>query len=194
MTLFDKRADGSAVTNSAASITRVIKVAAITLGVLVPVQALAQTAPAPVQPPPVRSAIDSNGVDLISLKVSATDSTLTIGGDNSRLSYARRFVRNSQPGSAATNLDGYVDAFQSSATLAYVVLGDRSELFDAASYVYTAREGSSSTLVYNASTQIWTYRRDDGLVAIFDGNHLNSQVTDQFGGLVNEIMAAKQVR
>jgi RHS repeat-associated protein len=147
--------------------------------------AAAQTAPTAIAAPPVRSAVDSNGVDLISMTQSAAEAPLSIGDASSTHMV---YVRTPNRGGFSSNLDGYV--FLGANNVTSVVMGGGAETFDTSNFTYTPLNGTPSTLTYNAGTQIWTYVQGDGTVVHFSGymeNEQSEQGVGGIGGLITDI-------
>lgn len=113
-------------------------------------------------PPPVRSTVDANGVDLTgrSLTVSTTDVVI---GEPSQggLTYTRSFIK----AGWYDNHSGRVTIPESGPTI--VSLGDRTETFTPQIDGYVPTAGNGATLVENNLTHVTTYTSADGVVAEF---------------------------
>ncbi|MDO8297680.1 MAG: RHS repeat-associated core domain-containing protein [Caulobacter sp.] len=150
----DAGANRSARIGPAAWLTLIVMVLAVAAG---PNRALAQGVP----PPPIRSTIDANGVDLISGDFTYSVEELSIGQPGAGgLSYLRSFVETGWR-------DNFVGTINSDGTVYTVSFGGTSESFDLVGGVYTPGEGQGSTLTFDAGTQLYTYRSGDGVVAVF---------------------------
>ncbi len=113
-------------------------------------------------PPPVRSSVDSNGVDLLSgdFTYSATD--VVIGQpQQGGLTYARTFHKDRWR-------DNHTGTITSSGTTYTVSLGSGSGVFTlSGGGVYTADQADGSSLTFDAGTQTYRYTSSDGAVAVF---------------------------
>jgi RHS repeat-associated protein len=130
-------------------------VAAITLCI----PASAQTA---ADLPPVRSAVDGNGVDLVGGSVNLDQTDVSIGPPGpGGLAYSRSHRRN-----------GWFDSFQISLLVAssvYTVsIGGSSESFTLSGGTFTPNQGQASRLVYNSATTMYEYTSASGVLAILD--------------------------
>jgi RHS repeat-associated protein len=124
--------------------------------------AAAQTAP----PAPVRSSIDGNGVNLFDQTFNVEAPSLSLGGDDSGITFHRVNY-----GSTWTDTTiGYLNLSGSTMT---VSIGPMSDSFTVSGSTYTSTEGNGSTLTYNSTTKVYTYTQSDGTVAHFDGNNAN---------------------
>lgn len=147
-------ADRSARIGPAAWLALVVMMLAVAAG---PGRALAQGVP----PPPIRSTIDANGVDLISGDFTYSVEELSIGQPGAGgLSYLRSFVETGWR-------DNFVGTINSAGATYTVSFGGISESFDLVAGVYTPGEGQGSTLTFDSGTQLYTYRSADGVVAVF---------------------------
>ena len=138
--------------------------------------AQAQTAPAA----PVRSSIDGNGVDLFDGTLSVDAPSISLGDKENGISY-HRWNRGSgwtDSSMAFMNLSGSVMT---------VAVGEASDSFTVSGSTYTSTEGNGSTLTYNSTTKIFTYTRNDGTVANFSKNSVNSWNPYGNSGLVTDI-------
>lgn len=138
--------------------------------------AQAQTAPAA----PVRSSIDGNGVDLFDGTLSVDAPSISLGDNENGISY-NRWNRGSgwtDSSMAFMNLSGSVMT---------VAIGEASDSFTVSGSTYTSTEGNGSTLTYNSTTKIFTYTRNDGTVANFSKNSVNSWNPYGNSGLVTDI-------
>ena len=128
--------------------------------------ALAQSAP-PV--PPVHSAIDANGVDLVTGIFSPTPQELTIGQPGSGgLTVGRRFLGPQSFGLIAWSwsFDAIMPAGGAGAP-ATVNIGTGTEMFTVSGSAYTSASGSGNTLSLNTTTNVYTYTTRDGTIYTF---------------------------
>lgn len=130
---------------------------------------IAQAQPYP--PPPIVSAVDERGVDLISGQIKFQTPSISVG----------------QPGQGGLTYFGfygygdYRDSFtgtiSGSGSTRIVAIGTASESFSASGSNWVSNQGSGSTLTFDAGAQEWTYMLPDGSVAKF------SRALGQRGGL-----------
>jgi RHS repeat-associated protein len=143
---------------------RPLIVAALACSAITPVRAQ----PLESDIPPIFQSIDENGVDLISGRMIATMTRITIGpGGPGSLTYN---WTNANEGQA--DLFGFVYADSPSAGKYSVTIGGTTETFTLSgtlgSGTFSQDQGRSSTLVYDSGAARFTYTRTDGAVAIFD--------------------------
>jgi RHS repeat-associated protein len=112
-------------------------------------------------PPPLRQLIDSNGVDLISGQISASQSDIDIGPPEARLGYTRYSNNND------VSTDVKLVFTDSSVPYAFVTIGNSVEYFDIAGSTFTPRNGMGSTMTFDTSSQNYLYTRRDGTVVRF---------------------------
>ena len=120
-------------------------------------------------PPPVRSTVDENGVDLATGRMSLSYGSVSIGNPSSGgLTYGRSL----DDFNFRDSLSGYM------VNGSTVVIGGSSETFSSAGSGFTPMEGSGSTLtVSNNGQTIYTYTQADGTTAVF-------QATPFTGGVI----------
>ncbi|PVM90312.1 RHS repeat domain-containing protein [Caulobacter endophyticus] len=111
---------------------------------------------------PVHSVVDERGVDLLTGHLLYKPVGFTVGDPAAGgLTYAI------QGGSAsAAKTDTSAGGIKSKLGIISVIIGARTERF---SSNFTPQEARGSSLSYNASTQTFTYRSADGLLAYFTG-------------------------
>ncbi|SDD72896.1 RHS repeat-associated core domain-containing protein [Sphingomonas sp. YR710] len=114
----------------------------------------------PVAAPPMRQAVDANGVDIArgSLNITATDVSIGPAGDG--MSYTRYW----QDGSGwRDNLEATLDG----GAAVRVSVGGSSDYFDydSGTASYVARQGNGAKLVYSGGS--YTYTTNNGTVAVF---------------------------
>jgi RHS repeat-associated protein len=123
-------------------------------------------------PPPVRSVVDANGVDLVSGRMVQSSEEVAIGNAGSGgLIYERTLT----DGGWRDNLSAVIN---NSGSVYTVSFGGASETFTLSSGTFTPGEGQGSSLTYNSTTQLYTYTRGDGTVVLFD-HSLNFSVAGQ---------------
>ena len=136
--------------------------------------ASAQTAPAA----PVRSAVDSNGVDLFNGNLTVSAPAMTIGGSGSGMSYHTWSGGN-----------GWTDSTMSflnlSGSTMTVALGGVSDSFSVSGSTYTSTEGNGATLTLSGTT--FTYTTRDGTVAHFNQQRWNQWNPYGNSGLISDI-------
>lgn len=132
----------------------------------------AQTPPTD-QPPPIRSTIDANGVDLVTGSLSVYDTELSVGpqgtGGLARIVFGGGVLL--APATARDNLTGTIN---SSGNVYTVSLGAASYSYSLSGTVFTSLQGDGSTLTQTNSTT-YTWVRRDGATGVFS--------TTLFGGL-----------
>jgi RHS repeat-associated protein len=113
-------------------------------------------------PPPVRRAIDENGVDVLRGTISASQTGVTIGGGGQHgLAYSREI-------NSMAWRDSFAATLNASGGSAAVTINGVSDTFTLSGSTYVSTEGNGATLV-NASG-IYTYTNRDGVVARFEDN------------------------
>ena len=120
------------------------------------------------QPPPVRSLVDANGVNLIDGSFNFDSAQVSIG-EPGQGGLVRVF-----PGGAGANVnwsrDSLMGTINSSGTTYTVSLGAMSRTYSLSGGIFTSLQGDGSTLVQtNATTFTWTLR--DGTRAVFSSNY-----------------------
>ena len=109
-------------------------------------------------PPPIRSTVDANGVNLVTGALTVSTPTISIGQGEGALSYVRQLI--------GTGWTDNVTGTVSMTTQGYVVsVGGGSELFTKAGSIFTNAEGLASTLTLSGST--YTYTTGGGVVMVF---------------------------
>jgi RHS repeat-associated protein len=118
-------------------------------------------------PPPVTSAIDANGVDLGTGGFTVSAVEVVIGQPQAGgLVYARTFMQVAEFGGWRDNLAGTINTLGG---VTYTVsINASSETFTKSGSTFTSDQGRGSTLEYNSSTGIYTYRNAYGVTALFD--------------------------
>ncbi|MGA0603533.1 RHS repeat-associated core domain-containing protein [Caulobacter sp. KR2-114] len=124
--------------------------------------------------PPVKSAIDDNGVDLASGGLGFTVTDLSIGvASAGGMTYTRRYYPHASGALAygwVDSLGGGISVFAPTYT---VTIGLESHSFTDTSgnqTSFASNEADGSVFSYNSSTQKYTYTGRDGSVAVFDYN------------------------
>lgn len=113
-------------------------------------------------PPPVRSTIDGNGVDLVTGALRLAVRELSIGPDGpGGLAYTRYFTGTGWR-------DDFVGTIQSSGSLFTVSMGGASETFTQSGTTFTSEQGQGSTLSFDSTAQSYTYTTADGIVGVFE--------------------------
>ncbi|MBV8594488.1 MAG: hypothetical protein JOZ27_09335, partial [Caulobacteraceae bacterium] len=110
-------------------------------------------------PPPVRSTVDANGVDLITGALTINTRDLSIGQGEGALTYSRSMI-------AGGWTDNQIGTISSNGTTLTVSLGNVSESFAYTGGVYVNSQGGGSTLT--ASGNYYTYTTASGVVITFD--------------------------
>jgi RHS repeat-associated protein len=129
----------------------------------------AQT-PGAVPPPPVRSNIDENGVDVIRGDFQASYPTLSIGPANGGLSFS------GQNNGFGLFSDSQMAIYQSGNSYTVVVNGE-SDGFTLSAGVFTSTEASGASLTVSGAT--YTYTNRDGVVVMFQRNYGSLPYHDQ---------------
>lgn len=112
-------------------------------------------------PPPVRSSIDENGVDLGSGQFTVSSVDLVIGQPSSGgLIYVRNFR-------GASWRDSLAGTIKSVGTTFTVSLGTGSSTFKKVGSTFTSTEMDGASLTLNITTQVYTYTDRSGTVAQF---------------------------
>ena len=112
-------------------------------------------------PPPIRSTIDGNGVDLVSGALRVATPQLSIGQGEGALTYTRFLTATGW----VDNLIGTINVNGSAITVSF---GGSSDSFTLSGGVYTNAVGGGSTLSYNSGAQRYTYTTADGAVVVFN--------------------------
>jgi len=125
--------------------------------------AIAQAQTVPLTPsPPTHFTLDANSVDLVTGTFNLSQTEVSIAASGSQgLAYAR-----SWRGSGWR--DNLVLTMSSSSSTYIVSIGGISDKFTLSGGNYIPAEGQGSTLVYNPSTDQYTYTSDEGVAVIFD--------------------------
>lgn len=140
---------------------RLFRVAALLLPMLCATQVLAQP-PGSVPPPPVRSSLDENGVDVTRGEFTVSQRPVSIGPAYPHgLSYTMQNFNQGWQGSVRSAI------FQSGSTYTATVEGV-SDAFTLAGGVYTPTEANGSSLTKSGTT--FTYTGRNGVVATFSQN------------------------
>lgn len=141
--------------------------------------ALAQLAP----PAPVRQTVDKNGVDLFRGTMNVDAPALTIGRQDNGLSYYKL----SRGGNVIS--DNVIATLSQSGSIMTVRLGGVSDTFTvggtSSAPTFTSTEGKGATLTL--SSNIYTYRRRDGTVVLFDKNLFRETSTYSNAGRATQI-------
>ncbi|MBA3812375.1 MAG: RHS repeat protein, partial [Caulobacteraceae bacterium] len=113
------------------------------------------------QPPPIHSAVDANGVDVVTGAFTVSTRDVSIGPAGAEgLSYVRTFF-----GAGWTdNLIGSITNADPTYTVSF---GGRSESFTLTGGVYVPAQGQQSTLTFNAAAKTYTYTTGAGAVVVF---------------------------
>lgn len=159
--------------------------AALALIASTPGLALAQAAA-----PPVRSAVDENGVDLTTGSFRYSAQEVSIGQPNAGgLTYVRDFVgdgwRDNLTGTIVQEFDLDPEWGPTPTSFYRVSFGSVSERFELVSGAFVQAEGSQSTLTFDAGTGKFTYS-NSGVVMIYDTAYgsqamINGVQTDTYG-------------
>ena len=113
-------------------------------------------------PPPIRTVIDDNAVDLATGSYTVSAEEVVIGKPGAGgLSYVRTFFQNGWRHS-------YMGTLNAVGSLYTVSIGGSSETFTLSGGVYVQNQGRGSTLTFNAANQTYTYTTPEGAVAVFD--------------------------
>lgn len=144
-------------------------------------RALAQ----PDSTPPVFSAVDERGVDLISGQL---------------LYYYTPSIAVGQPGQGGLSYQGFYESWfyrdnftgtvSGAGSVRRVSIGPSTESFNASGSNWVSAQATGSTLTFNAGTQEWTYTMPDGSVAKF--SRTLGQLTTPWGnqdGLITSLTA-----
>ncbi|MEG3155148.1 RHS repeat domain-containing protein [Sphingomonas sp. RB1R13] len=154
----------------------------LSLGIGAP--ALAQLA----APVPVRQALDANGVDLFNGTLRLTAPALSMGqGDPQGLVYA--MFNN---GSGWT--DNVTAALNLSGTTMIVNLGGKTDTFTVSGTIYLPTEGNGATLIYNSTTNVYTYTAADGTVIHFDKNRATNSPYYSNAGRATDLLRPSGVK
>jgi hypothetical protein len=109
-------------------------------------------------PPPVRSTVDANGVDLVTGALTITTPGLTIGQGEGALSYQRNLISTGWT-------DNVIGTVSVSGSTVMVSFGGSSDSFTLSGGVYTNAEGLGSTLT--SAGGYYTYTSTTGVVVSF---------------------------
>jgi RHS repeat-associated protein len=109
-------------------------------------------------PPPVRSTVDANGVDLVTGLLTVSAPSLSIGQGEGALQYTRQLI-----GGAWT--DNLVGTFSSASGVPTISFGGSSEAFNIQGTGYVNAQGGGSTLATSGTTA--TYTTASGVVVVF---------------------------
>ena len=112
-------------------------------------------------PPPVRSSVDSNGVDLVSGALIVSTPQLSIGQGEGALAYTRDLTGSGW----VDNTIGTINVNGSAITVSF---GGASDSFTLSGGVYSNAVGGGSTLTYSATNQQYTYTTAAGVVVVFN--------------------------
>ena len=132
---------------------------------------LAGTAHAQLPVPPVRQAIDENGVDLMTGAFVVSQTDIAIGpSDASSLSYSRAATSQSGTYFYRANTDILLKLAQDTTTGVYtadVTDGFATDKFRKLGSTYTSTNGMGSTLLFDTPSQTYIYTKRDGTVTKF---------------------------
>ncbi|WP_299327098.1 RHS repeat-associated core domain-containing protein [Parasphingopyxis sp.] len=120
----------------------------------------------PANPPEPYQTIDTNGVNLSNGEFNFTFGQISTGGSvGEALGFAMEFY-----GTARRDLTlGWIQRItDSTGTTYYVTFGNTSESFTETAGVFTAQEGTGSTLAFNGGSGIYTYAQTNGTAYEFD--------------------------
>jgi YD repeat-containing protein len=124
-------------------------------------RAQAQT---PYPPPPIFSAVDERGVDLLGGQIKFRTPSISVGqAGQGGLSYVG-FYDQSQ---YRDNLTGTITTSGSGGTSRTVSIGASAESFAPSGSNWVSSQATGSTLSFNSTAQEWTYTTSDGSVAKF---------------------------
>lgn len=112
-------------------------------------------------PPPIRSSVDANGVDLVIGALVVSTPQLSIGQGEGALTY----VRNLTATGWVDNAIGTINVNGSAITVSF---GGASDSFTLSGGVYANALGGGSTLTYSSGAQQYTYTTAAGVVVIFN--------------------------
>lgn len=111
--------------------------------------------------PPVRSAIDGNGVDLTSGQFTVSTTDVVIGQpDAGGLVHARSFH-------GSNWRDNHIGTIASDGTTYTVSFGGGSGTFTLTGGVFVSDQADGSSLTFNSGTQTYSFTTRDGAVAVF---------------------------
>jgi YD repeat-containing protein len=109
-------------------------------------------------PPPIRSTVDANGVDLVTGALTITSPGLSIGQGEGALTYQRNIIATGW----TDNVIGTVNVSGSTTTISFGAISDS---FTLSGGVYTNAEGLGSTLTLSGG--YYTYTSGAGVVTVF---------------------------
>jgi RHS repeat-associated protein len=120
-------------------------------------------------PPPVRSSVDANGVDLVTGALVVATPQLSIGQGEGALAYTRDLTASGWVDNVTGTVadPSGVTGCATSGTVA-VSFGGNSENFTASGGAYANAQGGGSTLVCSSSAQTYTYTTAAGIVVVFN--------------------------
>jgi RHS repeat-associated protein len=156
--------------------TRTCHKSAVLLVTTVLSSGLAAPSLAQVSVPPVRSAIDANGVDLTRGTFNASSTDVTIGDAANGMAYTRYTY-----GGSSKWRDNLVATMNFDGSFYTVSIGGNSDRFDSS---LISTEGDGATLVFNSGTNEYSYTTSNGTVAVFEAANGRS---DLFGSNVGWI-------
>ena len=136
--------------------------------------ALAQVAATP----PVRTSIDSNGVDLFLGTMNVDGPILSAGGGSQGISW-QKFNHGGGWG------DNLVATLNISGTTISVSFGTRTDRFTQSGTTYTPTEGNGSSLSF--ANNIYTYTTNDGTIAHFSNIYVGSYPYGANSGIITDI-------
>ena len=129
----------------------------------------AQSANTPItigSPPPVHSAVDANGVNLLTGALTLSTQDVSIGSAGAEaLSYLRTFI-----GQGSVTSAGWTDNVTGTVSTIYgttVSIGSVSEKFYTQNNVFLPQSGGGSNLVYNSAAGTYTYTTGAGVAYVF---------------------------
>jgi RHS repeat-associated protein len=122
------------------------------------------SAQAPYPPPPIFSAVDERGVDLLSGQIKFQTPSISIGEAGAGgLSYTGTY----DAFQYRDNLTGTITTSGSGGASRTVSIGFSAESFAPSGSNWISSQGTGATLSFNATAQEWTYTLPDGSVAKF---------------------------
>ena len=137
-----------------------LTIIAATLGTVAPLAATYAQGIA-TAPPPIRSSVDGNGVDLVTGALVVAAPQLSIGTGEGALTYTRNLT-------ATGWVDNTIGTINVNGSAITVSFGGASDSFTLSGGVYTNALGGGSTLTYSSGAQQYTYTTATGVVVIFN--------------------------
>jgi RHS repeat-associated protein len=138
-------------------------------------------------PPPVRSTVDANGIDLAGRALILNTTDVVIGNPGAGgLVYARSRYREGWR-------DSLIGTIKSSGSVFTVSFGGGSGTFTLTgtlgSGTFASDQADGSTLTYNSGTQVFTFTTRDGVVALFSKALAETAPLEANEGKVTEVTA-----